>query len=49
MSVGEGGAGLKAPARRSIDGMPAEVSGDVVVVPEEGGEDMFSRAGVAAE
>lgn len=48
MSAGEGGAGLKAPAMRSIVGMPAEVSNDVEA-PEEGGEDMFARAGVAAE
>ena len=27
----------------------AKASGDVVVMPEEGGEDMFARAGVAAE
>lgn len=48
MSAAEGGAGLKAPALRSIAGMPAEVSNDVEAV-EDGGEDMFTRAGVAAE
>ena len=26
-----------------------KASGDVVVVPDEGGEDMFSRAGVGVE
>ena len=27
----------------------AKARGDVVVVPDEGGEDMFSRAGVGVE
>ena len=48
MSAGEGVAGFKAPATHSVAGMPAEVSNDVEAV-EEGGEDMFTRAGVAAE
>lgn len=48
IAEGEGGAGLKAPLGRRSNGMPAEVANDT---PAEGGdgEDMFSRAGVAAE
>ena len=45
---GEGGAGFKAPAMLSIAGMPAEVANDAPA-GEGDGEDMFSRAGVAAE
>ena len=48
MSAGQGGAGFKAPAMYFIAGMPAEVSNDVEAV-EDGGEDMFARAGLAAE
>ena len=47
-SEGEGGADFMAPAMLSIAGMSAEGANDA---PEgEGdGEEMFSRAGVAAE
>ena len=48
MSAGQGGAGFEAPAMYFIAGMPAEVSNDVEA-EEESGEDMFARAGVAAE
>ena len=45
---GEGGAGFKAPTMLCIAGMSAEVANDA---PGEAadGDDMFSRAGVAAE
>ena len=45
---GQGGVDFKAPAMRSIAGMSTEGANDVPVEAADG-DDMFSRAGVAAE
>jgi hypothetical protein len=48
IAEGEGGADFKAPLGCKPNGMSAEVANDAPAEASEG-DDMFSRAGVAAE